>query len=150
MCLSVKTLKKNLTFKNLKKFLRYDRVNITLFIAIIIVHILLSVGLAFLGMAYNTFISILYALFNLPIFLTTFSLSGYSIYTLNTFTVILPLIAHVIYWYVLACLIRVPIVAKKETFRYKSALFIVSLFLFFALVVCVWLSLSIGTIYLFY
>ena len=142
-----KTIKKKLTVKNVKHFLQCDRTNLIIFFTIIAVHLFLSMGLAIFGLSYSIFITMLYAIFNFPILLTTLSLSGYSIYSMNTSAVIIPLIVNVIYWYIIACLLRVPLEAKKEVLRYKYSYYIVGMFLFFAVLACIWFSLTIGSYY---
>jgi hypothetical protein len=146
MCISLK----DLTAKNLKRFLKPNRLNLLIFVIIAAVHIVLSFALAAQSFAYSIFISMLYALFNFPVFITSFSLSGYNIYTLSTASIVLPLIVTAIYWYIVACFIRMPLITKNKTLRYKYALYIVSAFLLFAILSVIWFSLSLGTVYLFY
>lgn len=146
MCISLN----DLTAKNLKRFLKPNRLNTSIFVIIAAVHIVLSFALAAQSISYGIFISMLYVLFNFPVFITSFSLSGYNIYTFNTASVILPLVATIIYWYIVACFIRIPITTKNKTLRYKYALCIVSAFLLFAILSVIWFSLSLGTVYLFY
>jgi len=143
----LKGIKKALTVKNLKRFLQYDRTNLIIFAVIIIVHFVLSLGLAVFGVSYTMFISILYAIFNFPILLSTVSLSGFNIYTMNTAAVIIPLIVNVIYWYIIACIIRAPIEARGETKQFRYGFYVISMFLVFAIFACIWFSLTIGTYY---
>jgi len=151
MCLSCmkKWAKKNMNYKGFSNFFRPDRTNVSLFLLIASVHLVLSLGLAAFGIAYSFFISIIYALFNFPIFISSMSLSGYSIYSLNA-ALLLPLIVQAIYWYVVACFIRVPITAKDKTLKFKYGFYIVSAFLFFAILTVIWFSISLGTVFLFY
>ncbi len=142
-----KGIKKKLTVKNIKHFLQYDKTNLIIFFTIIAVHLFLSTGLAIFGLSYSIFITMIYAIFNFPILLTTVSLSGVSIYSMNTTAVILPIIVNVIYWYIIACIIRVPFEAKKDVLRYRYSYYIVGMFLLFAVLACIWFSLTIGVYY---
>ena len=143
-----KWCRRNCNAKGVKNFLRPNRVNLSLFVAIIAVHIALSLCLIIGGFSYRVFTSILYSLFNFPVFVTSLSLSGYSIYTLSAVSMILPLIIHIIYWYIMACFIRVPIAIKKDMeLRYRYAFYILAAFFIFAVLTALWFSLTIGSVY---
>jgi len=145
MCL--KCIKKSFTVKNLRAFLRPNRLNLGLFALIIAVHLGVSLFAAAAGLAYGSFISMLYALFNLPVFITSLSLSGYNIYATGAGFVVIPMIAHIIYWYIVACCVRMPIIKKDKLLRYKYATWILAAFLLFAVLSSLWFSLTIGALY---
>lgn len=111
---------------------------------IIVVHIFLSLGLAAGNAAYSVMISVLYSVFNFPLYLTGFfSFSGYNIYTITS-RAILPLAAHIVYWYIISSAISNAIEERKEPVKYKKMLMIVSIFLAFYILFSAVISVYIG------
>lgn len=133
---------KQITIEKVLSFLKPDKWKISLFIVIIIIHFLLGLGFAFFDHSYWVFISILYAIFNFPLFITPLTLGPYCLSIINN--VIILLIAHLIYWYIVACSVQVPITTANKTLRYKYSLYIVSAFLAFGLLFALWFSLLFG------
>ena len=126
-----KKLWKLMTIKNILKFFKPNKTKVLLLFTIGLVHAVLTIALLY-GELYGFIISILYVIFNFPLFLTPLSLTSFGPYTvLNLSRSAVPLLAHALYWYLLACLIEIPFTTKDKMYRYKIAFYIVLMFLVF-------------------
>ena len=126
------------------KFLMPGRDTFGILSIIIIAHIFLSLGLASGSVAYSVLISILYSVFNFPLFITGYlSFSGYNIYTLTS-RAIIPLAAHIVYWYLVSLAISKAVEENKESMKYRKMAMILGMFLAFFLLFSIVISLYIG------
>ncbi len=134
--------KKALSDENIKNFLKPRKITIALFFIIIAVHFALNLGLSFFPLYYAVFVSLLYGGFNLPLMFFLFILDLPTLTALDVLTpdsfiqLLLPLVLHLIYWYVVASFVAAVVRQKNAAIKYRNAF--VLLAAFFAFFIIAW------------
>jgi hypothetical protein len=129
-------IKKELSLKNIKNFLNPRKINIALFVIIIAIHYGLNLGLGFFPINYNFFVSLLYGAFSLPLSL----LDCTNLWSLNVIStqsfiaLLLPLVLHLIYWYIVASFVGAVVRQKNKTVRYRNAFILLAVFFAFFII----------------
>jgi hypothetical protein len=120
--------------KNIHEFLSPKRANIGLFLLIVAIHYFLNLGLGYFSKGYNYFVSLLYGAFNLPLLLLNISINSMDVTSSYSFAVlIVPLIIHLIYWYIVGSFVASIIRQNDKGKRYKNAF--IMLLVYFAFVI---------------
>ena len=117
-----------------------------MFVAIILVHVVLSAG--HLGnYAYSLTISIYYSVFNLPLaFIPYLTLFPTNLYLLGM-GFAAALVAHLIYWYIIGCFFGIIRDEKRKEKKYKYGMIAVTLFLLFYILFSIIVGILYGEIF---
>lgn len=139
--------KKALSDENIKSFLLPRKITIALFFIIIAVHFALNLGLGFFPMYYAVFVSLLYGGFNLPLMFFLFILDLPTLTDLDVLIplsfiqLLLPLVLHLIYWYVVASFASSVVRQRNPAIKYRNAF--VLLAAFFAFFIIAWFLIAV-------